>query len=88
MEKKLKVKEIIGLHNELNIFLEESFSQSKKYHIEIFIDKIYSFVEPAEKIRKTLIVKYGDGVSIAPALEDGSINPNVQLFWDEYNLVL
>lgn len=88
MEKKLKVKEVIGLYNELNVFLEESFSQSKKYHIEMFMDKLSSFVDPAEKIRKTLIEKYGDGGVVNPKLEDGTVNPKLQIFWNEYNVVL
>lgn len=80
MENKLKVRDVIGLYNELNIFLKESFSQSKKYHIEIFVDKLFSFVEPAEKIRKTLISKHGNGFDVPPE--------NINLFWEEYNLVL
>ena len=88
MEQKLKVKEIIELEKELNAFLEEDFNHGKKYHIEIFLNSLKEFIEPAEKMRKNLIGKYGDGISISPVLPDGSANPNVQKFWEEYNAVL
>jgi len=88
MLEKLKVKNIIELASELNLFLEEEFNHAKKYHIEMFLQSLTLYTDPAEKMRQNLISKYGDGISISPILEDGNPNPSIKNFWQEYNEVL
>jgi len=85
---KISVGDMINLSTEVSVFLGENISLALKYKLTKFLKRLSEHTKPALEQRDEIIKKLApDGMTIKNKLEDGTDNPLMKEFNEQFKQI-